>query len=122
MPRPPVHMIKIDRDARDQALPLGASGARLQRPNKGCNFDPCRLPAPRIRFSAMAVSDGLPGKEKRAERAAAGSCPIGNGAVTSAVLVHLRVEPAHFVVKAMTNVSSATPTSFDGAVAMVKFV
>jgi hypothetical protein len=30
-----------------------------------------------------------------AERAAAG-CPIGNGAVTSAVLVHLRVEPAHF--------------------------
>jgi hypothetical protein len=31
----------------------------------------------------------------RAERAAAG-CPIGNGAVTSAVLVHLRVEPAHF--------------------------
>jgi hypothetical protein len=32
----------------------------------------------------------------RAERAAAGSCPIGNGAVTSAVLVHLRVEPAHF--------------------------
>jgi len=70
----------------------------------------------------MAVSDGLPGKEKRAERAAAGSCPIGNGAVTSAVLVHLRVEPAHFVVKAMTNVSSATPTSFDGAVAMVKFV
>ena len=38
MPRPPVHMIKIDRDARDQALPLGASGARLQRPNKGCNL------------------------------------------------------------------------------------
>src|SRR6266478_6942825 len=32
---------------------------------------------------------------RRAERAAAG-CPIGNGAVTSAVLVHLRVEPAHF--------------------------
>ena len=32
---------------------------------------------------------------RRAERAAAG-CPIRNGAVTSAVLVHLRVEPAHF--------------------------
>jgi hypothetical protein len=30
----------------------------------------------------------------RAERAAAGIVP--NGAVTSAVLVHLRVEPAHF--------------------------
>src|ERR1700730_17994431 len=32
---------------------------------------------------------------RRAERAAAG-CPNRNGAVTSAVLVHLRVEPAHF--------------------------
>ena len=34
-------------------------------------------------------------RRRRAERAAAG-CPIGNGAVTSAVPVHLRVEPAHF--------------------------
>ena len=32
----------------------------------------------------------------RAERAAAGIVTNRNGAVTSAVLVHLRVEPAHF--------------------------
>ena len=32
----------------------------------------------------------------RAERAAAGIVPNRNGAVASAVLVHLRVEPAHF--------------------------
>ena len=52
-----------------------------------------------MRFSGGRYSGSPSGNNHmgaRTERAAAGIVPNRNGAVASAVLVHLRVEPAHF--------------------------
>jgi hypothetical protein len=52
--------------------------------------------AAQIRFRSAQIPNLCSTRQSAAERAAAGIVPNTNGAVTSAVLVHLRVEPAHF--------------------------